>query len=315
MTRAGLLVLAVGLGACRTEAVRQAPPVAVISPLFGPVVGAEVIGGRADEGDDVLLLAGGVDLVRIGLAAHRFSRVRLQTARGEECWNLARLNDGSMWTLRGRRTLAEVSGDGRVVRERPLAEAHFGLFDAGDQLLFQRADFTPPGPALLAGRPDDPSRSPWSSISTRTFPSLARASVAALNMLTCGSANRVERPCWFPDEAAVSLVRGDGATRRVPLAGLEVVAPEALLTSDYPRRPVRDANIDAAGDLWILSSGAPPPGVNEVPGGWVLARYGSDGIPQGRARLPEAARLILQVNAQSVVLLMSTGMVGQVSRW
>src|SRR4051812_20637840 len=181
MPRAGLLVLAVVLGACRTS-VGQASGVATAIPLFGPVIGPEVIGGRADEGDDVLLLAGGVDLVRVALSTHRSSRMKLRLAPGDDCWNLARLQDGSLWTMRGRHTLVGLGADGAIVSETLLAEPHFGLFAVGDRLLFQRADFMPPGPALLAGIPTDASRTPWSAIATRTFPALARASVAALNM-------------------------------------------------------------------------------------------------------------------------------------
>lgn len=315
MHRAGLFMLAVVLGACRAESVRQAPLIATSSPLFGPIIGAEVIGGRADAADEVLILAGGTDLVRLSIPTRRFARVKLGAGPSVECWSLARVADGSLWTLKGRRTLARIAVDGAIVQEVTLAEAHFGLFAAADRLLFQRADFTPPGPALLAGRPDDPSRSPWSTIVTRTYPSLARASVAALNMVTCGPTDDEERACWFPDEPAVSMVRDDGATRRVVLSGLDVVAPEVLLTSDNPRRPVRDAYVDAAGGLWILSSGTPPPGSSDVPGGWVLGRYGSDGTPKGLARLSEAARMILRVDARHVTLLMSTGMVGRVNRW
>jgi hypothetical protein len=312
MFRAGLIVLAVMLGACRTGSVGQAPVTPL--PLFGPVIGAEVIGGRADERDDVLLLAGGTDLVRIGLSVRRFSRVKLRIGVGEECWSLARLIDGSLWTLRGRRTLAQLGADGAIATETPLAEPHFGLFAAGDRLVFQRADFTPPGPALLAGGPGG-TRLPWSAIVTRSFPSLARASVAALNMVTCGPTDSRERACWFPDEAAVSLVTDQGTTRHVILGGLEVVSRETLLTSDNPRRAVRDAYVDAGGAVWILSSGTPPPGAVDVAGGWVLARYGTDGAPKGLARLSDAARLILRVDARNVILLMSTGMIGQVPRW
>ena len=60
------------------------------------------------------------------------------------------------------------------------------------------------------------------------------------------------------------------------------VAPEVLLTSDNPARPVRDAYIDAAGTIWVLSTGAPPSPAPDVPGGWVLARYGSGGRADGR---------------------------------
>ena len=70
-------------------------------------------------------------------------------------------------------------------------------------------------------------------------------------MLSCGVGRRGERPCWFPDEAAVALLDREGRIRRVRLDGLEVVRPEVLLTSDNPARPVRDAYVDAAGTIWI----------------------------------------------------------------
>jgi hypothetical protein len=315
MRRAGLLVLAFTLGACRSAADGRAPSVATVTPIFGPVIGAEVIGGRADAGNDILLLAGGTDLVRVDIGSRVASRARLSIGPSAECWNLARLTDGSLWTLKGRRSLARIDPDGAIVSETTLADAHFGLFAAGDRLLFQRADFTPPAPALLAGAAGDPSRSPWSAIRTREFPSLARASVAALNMVTCGATQASERACWFPDEAAVSLVKEDGATRRVTLPGLAVVAAETLLTSDNPSRPVRDAYVDEAGRVWILSSGTPPAPAADIPGGWVLARFSPDGAPEGQARLPEAVRLILRVTKGSVVVLTSTGMVAEVSRW
>jgi hypothetical protein len=315
MTRhAGMLVLVLGLGACRTPSVSQAPGTVTVTPIFGPVIGPEVIAGRADEGEQVLLLAGSADLIRVDLAAARSSRVRLRVGAAEQCWSLARLAHGSLWTLKGRRTLARVERDGRVLEETALADAHFGLFAAGDRLVYQRADFAPPAPALQVGSPDGERRMPWSTIATRTFPSLARASVAALNMLSCGESASEERPCWFPDEAAVWMVTGSGATRRVPLVGLDVVAPETLLTSDHPRRPVRDAYVDAGGDIWILSSGTPPVDL-DMPGGWVLARYAPTGAPKGAARLSEAARILLRADRRRILVLTSHGMVGRVDAW
>jgi hypothetical protein len=311
---AGAMMLAVTLGACRAESAGQAPALLTVRPLFGPVIGPEVIGGRAGD-NAVTLLAGGTDLVRVDLQASRASRVHLALAPGDSCWSLARLSDGSLWTLKGRHTLARIEDDGRVREALPLAAAHFGVFAAGDRLVFQEATFTAPGPALVSGAIDGRGRTRWSDITTRPFDRIARASAAALNMVSCGATQTAERPCWFPDEAAVFLVKQDGATRRVELAGLDVVPPEALLTSDNPRRPVRDAYIDATGSLWILSSGDPAPGQADLPGGWILARYGTTGGPHGQARLERPARLILRADAARVMLLLSTGEVGEVNAW
>jgi len=312
---AGPIVLAVLMTACRTTTVRQAPAVAAVTPVFGPVVGVEVIAGRADAGDETLLLAGGIDLVRIDLAARRADRVHLRMDPNESCWQLARLSNGSLWTLKGRRTLARLDTRGAFAEEIPLAVPHFGVFAAGDRLVYQEAVFTAPAPALQMVSADGRTRVPWSGIRTRPFDHLARASAAALNMIACGVTLTAERACWFPDEAALFLVDTEGRTRRVPLAGLQVVSPETLLASENPARPVRDAYVDADGEMWVLSSGTSPPGKEDTPGGWVLARYGPHGEPRGRSRLAEAARLVLRADARRVLLVLSSGQIGEVRAW
>jgi hypothetical protein len=216
--------------------------------------------------------------------------------------------------------LTRVDLDGRVLEEIRLAAPHFGVFAAGNRLVYQEASFTAPGPALQVGAPDGSRRTPWSTITTRPFDRLARASATVLNMLSCGSSATAERPCWFPDEAAIFLVDTEGATRRVVLTGLAVVSPETLLTSENPARPVRDAYVDRDGDIWVLSTGTPAagpdgPAGSAVPGGWVLARYGAGGESKGVSRLGEAARLILAVDTRRVTLLLSSGHVGEIESW
>ena len=314
MRAAGIFVLLVALAACRTGTVRQAPTIANVHPLFGPVIGEEVIAGRADDEGDVVLLMGGTELVRLDPLRRQVARTPLAIAPGQECWGLARLTSGALFTIEGRHTLARLDRAGHIVARTTLAAAHFGLVSAGDRLAYQEADFTPPGPALRVEAADG-SRSAWSAIATRTFPHLARASVAALNMISCGASATAEHACWFPDEDAVFLVKDNGDTRRVQAAGLEIVPPEMLLTSDNPRRPVRDAYVDAGGRIWILSRGAPPAGRAEVPGGWIVASYDADGKTRGQARLSEAARLIVRVDARRILLLLSSGKVGEVARW
>jgi hypothetical protein len=315
MRAAGIIVLAAAIGACLTTSVRQAPDIVAVKSVFGPVMGAEVIAGRADAADVTWLLAGGIDLVRVDLAARRSQRLPLAVPIGDSCWELARLPNGSLWTLKGRHTLARIGAEGSFAEEVPLAAAHFGVFAAGDRLVYQEAAFTAPAPAFHMVSSDGRTRVPWSAITTRTFGRLARASVAALNMISCGTSLTRERPCWFPDEAVVFLVDADGRTRRLPLAGLHIVSPETLLTSENPPRPVRDGYVSATGDLWVLSSGLAPPGQENTPGGWVLARYGPQGEPRGQSRLAEAARVILRADGERVLLLLSSGQVGEVRAW
>jgi hypothetical protein len=301
-----------------TSAIQACPSaparVATVLPLFGPAVSNEVIAGRAEDLDPhspVLLLVGERTLVQIDLASGTATRKPLRIPPQDSCWGLARLRDGSLWTLKGRTTLLQIGADGGVLQERALDTAHFGLFGEDDRLIYQPAEFMAPGQALFAARPVETIHAPFGDLKTRAF-KLARASAAALNMVSCGIADGPERPCWFPDEAAVTLVDGSGHMRRVLLPGLSVVAPETLLTSDTPARPVRDAYVDKTGTIWILSSGTATAASDERPGAWLVARYTSAGGPLGISRLPEPVRLILRADARRAVVITGGGMVAEV---
>ena len=279
--------------------------------LFGPVIANEVIAGRADdEAEKTWLVIGERTLVTIDVKTSSAERHPLQVGDAA-CWGLARLADGSLWTLKGHSSAIRISGTGEVLKEVSLGSPHFGIFAAGDRLVVQPADFQPPAPLLFATRIGEAIRVPWSGLRSRSF-NLARASVAALNMLTCGVGRREERPCWFPDEAALAMVRGDGGVRRIALDGLAIVPPEVLLTSDNPARPIRDAYADQEGTIWILSSGRAPAGAEDQPGGWVLARYSAGGVRLGVRRLKESARLILRAGSGRAVVLTGKGMVAEV---
>jgi hypothetical protein len=313
--RTGVLLFLTSLGACSAGSIARQPDLVPLGQVFGPVVGNEVISGRVDEGEGVWLLVGGADIVHIDLSARRATRAALQIGAGERCWGLARLQDGSLWTLRGRNAVIRIDPGGGVTTEVALADAHLGLFAAADRLVYQQAIFTPPGPALKAGIPGDANTAPWSDMATRAFEGIARASAVALNMVSCGGTARSERPCWFPDEAAVSLIDVSGVTRRISLPGLTVVSPEILLTAENPPRPVRDAYVDRGGRIWVLSSGTAPPGRSDRPGGWVLARYAPDGTAGGLVRLEDSARMILRADSERVLLLSGTGYVAEVKAW
>lgn len=290
----------------------DAPPVP-LRPLFGPVIGPEIIAGRTDEDDGrrVWLLAGDHTLVTIDIEKATFSRRAIDVAGADVCWGLARLRDGSLWTLKGRRVVAQITETGEVVRELPLEAPQFGLFADDERLLYQPADFEPPAPVLFASAPGDATRTPWGALQSRPY-KLARASVAALNMISCGVGRRGERPCWFPDEPAVSLIDTVGSTRRVVLPGLDVVSPEVLLTSDNPARPIRDAYVDADGTIWILGSGAAATPADDRPGGWILARYSPEGALMAIQRLTEPARLIVRAGPGRALLLTGGGMIAEV---
>ena len=306
------LVCATALG-CRGASATTDGRALTVLPLFGPVVSREVIGGRAgDRSGNVLLLAGGESIVSVDLSARVARRTPLAIPRGDSCWGLARLEDGSVWTLRGRSVLAEVGRDGRMLREIRLAEPHFGLYASRDRLVYQPARFVQAGPLLQIGVPGDPHPTGWSAIEPRAFPTLARASAAALNMVACGTTQTNEQPCWFPDDTAVALVTPSGETRRLLLSGLTRVAPEVLLTSDNPPRPLRDVSVDRGGSIWVLSSGTAPPHARDEPGGWLLGHYTGGGALVGLSRLTAPVRVILRAEPGRVLVLTGDGMVGEV---
>jgi hypothetical protein len=123
-----------------------------IRPLFGPAIGPDVIAGRAEDlaaRDPIVLLVGDQTLVTIDPSLRAVRRRAVQIPAGSTCWGLARLRDGSLWTLKGRRALVRILETGEIEREIPLSEAQFGLFGQGDRLLYQPADFIAPAPALV----------------------------------------------------------------------------------------------------------------------------------------------------------------------
>lgn len=307
-------LLTIGLGNCdpAPQARRPADLPLPLTRLFGPVLSHQVIAGREEEPGLVMLLVERA-IVRVDLRAQRASSTAIQVDVGERCWGLARVADGSLWTLKGRNALARIASDGRVVGAMTLSEPHAGLFAVGDRLVYQKAVSTAPEPALRAAAPGGEPIA-WSDLRVRSFPGLDRAQASALSLVACGLSRVPERACWFPDEAAVAIISPDGHTRRLVLPGLTAVAPEVLLTANNPRRPIRDAYVDDQRRIWVLSSGEPATGSVD-PGGWMLARYGADGTPDGQARFAEPVRLILRVDGHRVIVLAGSGYVSELASW
>src|SRR4051812_8926092 len=92
------LLLITLFSACRAPAVGHTDAVR-LTPLFGPVIGDEVIRGREDA-NGMVLLVGAATLLHIDLAARRSWRTAIAVAAGEACWGLARMEDGSLWSLK-----------------------------------------------------------------------------------------------------------------------------------------------------------------------------------------------------------------------
>jgi hypothetical protein len=169
---------------------------------------------------------------------------------------------------------------------------------------------TPGIPLYESGPPGSTDRVSWTEMAPRTF-TLAAVAALPLNLFTCGESAGVERPCWFPDETAVTLVGADGGARRVELEGLTRVRPEVLVTSDNPARPIRGAYVGADGTIWILSSGSSASG-GGLNGAWLLGHYRADGRKIFLLALPMPARAILRIANASAVLLAADGKVVEV---
>lgn len=292
----------------------RAAPTGTASALFGPVVGEqEPIGGRVEDGSGrIILLAKGNALVAIDIDGRRVSRVPLAMSDAK-CWGLARLTNGSLWTLKDRNTLAEIDAGGRLIRQISLAAPHLGLFSSGSDLLYEETGISLPAPALRAGPPAPRGAAPWGGVMMRPFPGFTPGIRMALNVLKCGIGQRGELPCWFPDEAAVSLIDARGHARRVELTGLYRVSPEALVSSETPARPIRDVFIDETNVIWVLSSGRPSEAATDLPGGWVIARYRANGEMIDQRRLREPVREILRAGSDRAIVLTGAGMVAELA--
>ena len=303
------IVLAAAVAGCA----RHGSPALSWEVKFGPVLGNELIVGHAIAGRTAWLTMGGDAIIQVDLDSARFTRAALHPLHPDEhVWGLARTNAGEMWTLIGRTTLAQVEDDGAIVRRIALDEAHVGLFASGKELVFQIMNLHPPAAALEAGPPGGATRHSWSGMRIRDLP-FTRGAVAALNLVSCGATAGAVMPCWFPDQPSLTLTDRSGASRDLTLDGLPVVAPELLLASDNPRRPIRDVLVTAGNAVWVLGSGEPPGGDGSArPGGWLLARYDLDGRLFRRVQLPEPARLILGVRDDTCLLLAWDGRVVEV---
>lgn len=288
--------------------------VAMLTARFGPIADLGTISGHVvdDHGSRVALLAGDASLVTINVDASTQRAVTLPCSGPNRCWGLARLSDGTLWTLKGMRTVMQVSLDGGLVREVPLDTAHLGVHGAGSRLVLQPGTLPAGEPVLYAGAVFALSQNAWSTMRARPFNTLAPGAAAALNLVSCGVSFTGEIPCWFPDEPSLFLITESGTTRVIALEGLPRAAPELLINARVPQRPVRDVFMESDGTIWVLSTGTPPDAAPDVPGGWLIARYGKHGEPIDRRTLPEAVRIILRAGHGRALVLTGAGTVSEV---
>lgn len=294
---------------------RAAPFADGWQPRFGPVVNDEVIVGRVAAGGKVWLMTSKDALVRVDMDEGAHARLALHPLeRGEHAWGLASTGaqDEGFWTLTGRRELAHVTEGGVLDKRMPLEDPHVTLYSGPRQLVYQVVNMLPPADALVAGPPGASPRRRWSRMRTRPLP-LQRVETAALNIILCGVGERDTIPCWFAEQATVTLAEANGDSREIALEGVRAVEPDALLASVTPRKPIADAWMSSAGELWALTAGEPARAdLAERRGARTLGRYRADGTVLRRVPLPEPARLILRVRGARAALLAWDGRVVEV---
>jgi hypothetical protein len=312
--RAGRALAVAGLaGSLAAACDGRRMPAAEWTVRFGPVVGQEAIVGRVAVGRRTLLATSGPELIRVDVDGHRSVRHPIGPLdAGEQIWGLAAGPAIGVWTLVGYHTLAQLGADGRIERRLPLEAAHANVLSGHGNLLYQLVSFEPGVEAVYSGPPGEAARRPWGTILTRDLP-LPRAQAALVNMISCGPAGPAGIPCWSVDRPVVTLTTEAGASTDVVLDGLAGIAPAALFGAAPPRRPIFDVRQSSGGDLWVLAAGEPSTStLAGERGGWLLARYTTEGKPLARIQLPEPARLLLGVTDASCILLAWNGHVVEV---
>jgi len=218
---------------------------------FGPVLGNELIVGHAIAGRTAWLAMGGDALIQVDLDSARFTRAALHPLHEDEhVWGLARTTAGEMWTLIGRTTLAQIQDDGGIVRRIALDEPHVGVFGGGKELVFQVMNLHPPAAALEAGPPGGATRTLVERDANPGSPLYEGGGCCAQPRIVAVATAGAVMPCWFPDQPSLTLTDRSGASRDLTLDGWPVVAPELLLASDNPRRPIRDVLVTGANAVW-----------------------------------------------------------------
>lgn len=323
--RSRLQILAAGTlllmaAACREKWLpHRAAAGARLVPSVPRIAVGDVVVGRAATGRRVWLLTAGRRLYTLDMSRPSARDVAVEGFEPDDApWGLARTADASLWTLARRQVLARLSERGRIVERLPLSRPYASVFGAGGRLVYQVADFDPPAPALVAGAPGGSRLEPWGPLETRLFPR-PRAESMALNLVACGLGDGSALPCWFVGDTLVAVSDGRGG-RQVPLEKLVPLAPEEVLAGESARRPIRDAAIGGAGEIWVLSWQDPtedaPTGRRSARSGAqfvsYLRQYTAEGALRRVVPLPEPGRLILALGGSSAYILTGDGLILEV---
>ena len=282
MTCAGVVA-----GAGRLD-VRRIAPAASVS--------AALIVGRAACADRTWLLTEGNRLIEIdGANASVGTREIGGLGRGDRVWGLACLSDGGLWTMASPRSVARIDRTGRVQERVPVQLPRIELFAAGDRLLFQQLP-TAPGVEVLATSPPRQSSTirPWPGLIGRR--ATTREDQLTRNLVKCGLGLGDEVPCWFANEAAISVSSGRSA-RTIAVGWLRAGAIDR-------QTPIWDAALVPSGGFWVLANETAS---RDRRAGTRLFLASERNGGRLSVDLKPAARLIVAASGTRCVLLLTDG--------
>lgn len=261
----------------------------------GGVVPEGLIVGRAVCQGATWLLTEKAQLVRVS-AANR--TVTVHDIQGllldDRLWGLACLTDGSLWTLPSPRAVARLSPDGRVAERQNVRLPRVGLFASGDRLLFQQLPTVIDAPILATS----PARQPfdvriWPGLRGR--PTASREDQLAHNLVNCGIPAGASVPCWFVNEAQISV--SDGLSSRLRrLAGLRASGIDQSA-------PIWDVALVGSERLWLLATAPTSSSGGRTGGRLIFVNH----LREEHIDLTPTARLILSATDTRCLVLTVRG--------
>lgn len=263
------------------------------------VLAGHTIVGRAAGFESILLLTDEPALVTVDARSlHATRRVLADVPDPERIWGLARLDDGTIWTLLDRKLLAQLTPEGRVARRIALDQPHLGLFGLGRELVYQLLPSPGQTSALTAGPPGTSERRPIGGLSLRESDD-RRAEVWVRNLVYCGLSRGSALPCWFTDQAVIDLIEPDGHQRQIRLPILDVEPPHRPSSVTDPQQPIWDA-ILLRDEVLVLSRSITSPAEHKAESpAWHLWRFGLDGRVRSRCRIDAGPRILLDADDAS----------------
>jgi hypothetical protein len=258
-------------------------------------MGAALIVGRTACNRSVWLLTDTPELFEVSPERHISGRVLRHLTPNDRPWGLACVA-GALWTLPNPRALGRLTTDGDLVERIELRLPRVALFGTGDRVVYQQLPTAAAEPVLTIGPPRNPlDARPWRGLLSRSGRS--REDYLTRNLVNCGLPHAGWLPCWFADDAQITISNGVSTLTKSfrPLLGPAADAP----------LPVWDVALADNDRLWLLATDATTTGGRRLGGRLIVATR--EGRELGHLRLAPQARLIVSATAARCVLLTAQG--------